>query len=348
MTIKNIQGLRAVAALLVVFVHLGNPNGFEHRYLANPHPFTEALARIGYLGVDLFFLISGFIMVVTTFRAKEKKLSSINFLKRRIIRIYPPLWIINTFVLAVFLLKPSLVNSHSAVPTNIWASYLLLPQAGNALVLVAWTLVYEMFFYLVFALGLLGGLRTLTLTLIAWVSLLALANRINPDPQNIYVAFLQNPIVSEFILGAAIGIMSRKSFPSWFAMTSFLAGLIGSLIVAIPLALGSRGFPEGWTRVESAIPLAGILLGLVLLERRFGAWTPRYVQRLGDASYSLYLWHIPTLTLMGIILHGAHLHTPLAQVLGLLLTMTAVIAVAMVVYRCLELPLTNWLRVRCG
>lgn len=349
MAIEIIQALRAIAALLVVAVHLGNPDGFEARYLHATHPINSALSTIGYFGVDLFFLISGFIMVVTSLRSDGTTSSAKQFLERRLVRIYPPLWIINSLVLVVYIFEPKLVNSHGGERPNILASYLLLPQQGRPLVLVAWTLVFEMYFYLVFALGLMAGsARGLLGTLVLWaVAVGVLSSRTGST--NIYLAFVSNPLSFEFLIGAFIGFLGRKTLPIWVGVTTLGAGLSIFNFLALRIALGLASFPGGWPRVAMAIPLAAILLGLVIIERKRGTYTPPFLVRIGNASYAMYLWHIPILALFGVFVSKLFRGQPVSPVVHVTIVALAyllVIATGIAVFRFIEKPVITTLRRR--
>ena len=141
-TILEIQILRAVAALAVVVMHIG----IELRYWAKA---TLTWTEAGNAGVDLFFVISGFIMVFIAWDRFGSRGAPVDFFVRRLIRIVPLYWLVTTgYVLA---------NSYPA--SRIITSYLfVLDFSANAaplpVVLQGWTLNYEMFFYLVLALAL--------------------------------------------------------------------------------------------------------------------------------------------------------------------------------------------------
>jgi len=167
-TILIVQALRGLAALLVVSVHIGAYDGFEARYFAISAPLTAPLARIGNIGVDLFFIISGFIMIASTLRPDGRSLRPIEFFKRRCIRIYPAVWIIGLAMLPIYFRWPALVDAHRSIKPDLIASYLLLPQAGSPLLRVTWTLVFEMYFYVVFAMALIARARFVVPILFLW------------------------------------------------------------------------------------------------------------------------------------------------------------------------------------
>jgi peptidoglycan/LPS O-acetylase OafA/YrhL len=333
--LRNVQALRAIAALLVVCVHLGNPQGFEARYLhANP-PLLAGVAKIGFTGVDLFFVISGFIMTLTTL-GPAKPPSSAEFFIRRIIRIYPPLWIITAPLLVVYLTHPGLMNSHSAFPPDIAASFLALPQRGSALLLVSWSLVYEMYFYFVFALALGLGRFSFPWVMAIWALGTAALNATFGSSANPWMQLISNPLCFEFLLGVAVG---------WLV----LAGRYGSATLwlslgAVGYAVGAElGSGEGWSRVLASVPLALILFGAIGLEKRSGIVLPRFLDKLGDASYATYLWHIPVLAVFGLFVArmpfgpASRVQDTIIVAFGIALVEIA----ALCVYRYVERPLTR-------
>ena len=113
----SVQALRAIAANLVILTHLFVVEG---KHFAEP--LLPRTAFYGMFGVDIFFVLSGFVMLET---AGGK--SAARFLWNRALRIYPAYWVATSAVLLAFLYNPALVNSSYAEPTCIWKSYLLIP-----------------------------------------------------------------------------------------------------------------------------------------------------------------------------------------------------------------------------
>ena len=122
--IQNIQGLRGVAVLLVVFSHMLR---IEGKYAQFEYILPE-LFLIGMSGVDLFFLISGFVMVAVTQSSSQSKIQIQKFLYYRVTRIYPLYWFYSVLILGVYLLQPNLINSSQGNQVNILESLLLIPQ----------------------------------------------------------------------------------------------------------------------------------------------------------------------------------------------------------------------------
>ena len=114
--LRNVQALRALAALAVVGFHMGVTRGFEDRYLSGA-PLVRAFANFGGFGVDLFFVISGFIMTVTAWNQFARPGAAKRFALRRAARIYPALWLVSIPLLVTYYLWPAAfsaarVNGH--------------------------------------------------------------------------------------------------------------------------------------------------------------------------------------------------------------------------------------------
>jgi peptidoglycan/LPS O-acetylase OafA/YrhL len=142
--IRNVQALRGLAALLVVFVHLDNLL------------LAIGLSTFGGAGVDIFFVISGFIMVYTT---ADRHVTPWSFMADRIARIVPIYWLITLAVFCIALVSPMLLQATRADWNELVKSLFFIPftKADGVVApmfYVGWTLNYEMFFYLLFALGL--------------------------------------------------------------------------------------------------------------------------------------------------------------------------------------------------
>src|SRR6185437_14170487 len=134
--LDNIQALRAIAALLVVFVHLAVPVA------------ALGVAPFGAGGVDLFFVISGFIMVYTTV---GRPISGAEFLGRRIVRIVPLYWLLTLAVFGIALIAPTLLQFTTASWGQLLKSLFFIPFAKangdvQPVLFLGWTLNYEMFF----------------------------------------------------------------------------------------------------------------------------------------------------------------------------------------------------------
>lgn len=294
----NVQALRAIAVLLVVVVHVGNPFGFEPRYLGGER-YLSWINIPGQAGVDLFFVISGLIMTITTWSHERGSKGSRRFMLRRVKRIYPIYWVVTLPVLVVYLVQPTFVNSHSEHPPQILQSFLLVPQAGLPLLAVGWTLTYEMYFYVMFAGALLLSRRWLPVILGGWALITLTLAFLFGDSEAAVVQLFASPLLLEFVYGVAIGyqVMTREPVAPGRLLTT------GIVLLTIALAYASSfddALLDPWFRAFAVGPPAAlIVLGAVGLERRRQFIAPVALQYLGDASYSIYLWHTLLLVAAG-------------------------------------------------
>ncbi|MCK5697327.1 MAG: acyltransferase [Gammaproteobacteria bacterium] len=295
--IKNIQGLRAIAVLLVVVTHL---LPIEEKYAQFDFILPQFL-MIGASGVDLFFLISGFVMVAVTRNAFESQSAIKHFIYHRITRIYPLYWFYSILILGVYLIQPTLVNSSQGNQVNILASFLLLPQTLLPLVNVGWTLIHEIYFYIIFALLLFLPKKTLLWSLIMWGTIVVIGHYIFADSDNPFIHFYFHPLTLEFIAGSLIAI--RYYDHTLYGNAKFFA------IVAVLYWLGTYFLFQHYTGeilpldglrvIIFGIPAGLFLYATLLYEKNYGIIMPKWLCKIGDASYSIYLSHIIVLTIVG-------------------------------------------------
>jgi peptidoglycan/LPS O-acetylase OafA/YrhL len=275
-----VQALRGLAALLVVFVHLEN--------LLLP----IGLPTFGGAGVDIFFVISGFIMVYTT---ADRHVTPWSFMADRIARIVPIYWLITLAVFGIALVLPMLLQATRADWNELTKSLLFIPfRKSNGLIapmlFVGWTLNYEMFFYLLFALGLaLPGKKTGPIGVICCLVCLVGAGLVG-RPQNVFGKFYTDTIVLDFALGVVIGL-AHRNIPLRATISnkavvavSVLAGVVAAVL--LPLA-----FPHVTTFVVSGLPSCLIVGGALALERWGWMVKTGWCLAIGNASYSIYLTH---------------------------------------------------------
>lgn len=341
--LKNLQALRAVAALSVVIAHMANPEGFEQRWLAGNYSWLSPFDPAGNVGVDLFFVISGLIMVVTTSRTSSGTASAADFGYRRLVRIFPAYWVATLPVLALFLVAPGMVNSSQEHPPQILESLLLLPQPGLPLLLVGWTLTFELYFYLVFALSLLAPKPFRPVILLAWGVATVVCCLAFPETGNPWLALVSSPIALEFLFGAAVGclVVRRLFIAPWVVAGAGVAAVVAALV------LGGHLFPGTWYRVVPVgVLLAAVVYGLIGLEARDRLVAPRWLQTLGDASYSIYLYHVLFLGVLGRFVLARLPEGPVVHALALVFSLAVVIAGSLVAYRLIEKPLITLFRRR--
>lgn len=271
-TLYGIQYLRAFAALAVLAFHAAERSGYAF--------------AIGAAGVDVFFVISGFIMWVIV---ERRPVSPGHFLRERIRRIVPIYWLATGVMVAGALagLFPNLVLTASHIFASLFFVPMRSPSTGELwpVLVQGWTLNYEMFFYAVFASCLLlPGRVRLAVVAAIFVSLVAVGFMVESD--NALFATYTRPIILEFVAGMMIGRLwlSRHVPPRWLALAFIVASFAGFAMIGIL----NLPFDE-WT----CGPLAAALVyGTAFLEKH-GRGVPfaKVPALLGSASYSIYLWH---------------------------------------------------------
>ena len=332
--ILPVQYLRGIAALMVVWFH-----GAEQL------PGAKALIpnAFGNSGVDIFFVISGFIMVVTTHGAG---MSPLEFMRRRIIRVAPLYWLLTLAMVGVALVAPSLFRTLIVTPVTLVESLLFIPHYSDSfpamawpLLVPGWTLNFEMFFYLVFALSLaLPGRWRLAALLVTFVTLVSAGTVLGPmhsAPASVYTSL----IMVEFVLGAVIGTwwLRHRSEPP-------RAVSVVAIVIGFAMLLLRNSEPLGtFTQIIGA---ALVVFGA--LNAAFANWQMPPLRALGDSSYSLYLTHIFTLGVLRILWVRFFVGPATAgQAFAFVVFSLAVCSVTgWIAFRFVETPLTRWINVR--
>lgn len=337
-TLAGIQLLRGIAALLVVFEHYVGTSverGFAIDGLQG--------AAVGHVGVDIFFVISGFIMEHTCggkpYRPGDRSL----FILRRMIRILPLYWTMTALAFAIMLIFSSTVHSH---PTwnQLLMSLLVLPGRDAAgtygyVITMAWTLTYEFYFYILFCFFLPVPPRTRLLALAALFGFAALAGQVFPST-NPLLGILTNPIVFEFLLGCLLAQLLRDG-----KSIGMLTGLVFVVVAIGILLLEFRTTTNNsWVRLALwATPAALLVYATVLVKRGRTRATLRsffvpVFEHIGNISYSLYLSHFFAIAVF-VRLHGSlSRHFDISPWLAGAALFGACILVAQICYLLIERP----------
>ena len=145
--IDNIQIARGLAALVVFLFHF-----HEIETIYSDDVLTPSFFQFGRMGVDLFFVISGFLMIYISGHLAPGLDTARNFLIRRIFRIYPLYWFVTLSVLAVYFASDkTMFDGVVRGAPNILSSLLLVPDMQDPIIRAGWTLLHEVYFYAVFA-----------------------------------------------------------------------------------------------------------------------------------------------------------------------------------------------------
>jgi exopolysaccharide production protein ExoZ len=282
-TFESVQALRGIAAVMVAIFHAGLR--FDH---------TEATFRVGNAGVDIFFIISGFVMWTV---AARRPIGPITFLSHRLVRLVPLYWLWTLLLVAAWSLMPSAFPRLHPTVSHVLLSLAFIPHTSPDIGRITpvlgqgWTLNFEMLFYLLFALVLTLPSRLRFAAIATTLLLLPFARHITTLPPGT----LLSPLLVEFLGGILLArLVSGGSclgvLPSWgcIALGTFL------LIAAHPSA------DDDMARLfQYGVPALLIVGGAVGLELN-GRWPVGKLGRLiGDASYSIYLTHAFVISMLG-------------------------------------------------
>jgi len=350
-TLYSVQALRGVAALLVVLFHLvnfrlpgGEGSGGELLFCGLP------VLSYGFAGVDMFFVISGFIMVHITrnFVPNARSLGAYTF--ARASRIYPLWWVFAALALAYTFATGGQLDTDGSTGAYILRSFALAPQATAPMLEVGWTLVHEMFFYAAFGLLLLLPKRHLPSALMLW-ALALIGVSVVQDAPELAASFTDlalSPLTMEFLFGASLALLlPTLRFRSAQGLILLATGT-AFFVTGMQISPDLLAVDANWAKVVLfGLPCTIMLAGAVMLERT-GTRVPRPAAALGDWSYSLYLSHIFVMSAAGKAYAFAYSVTGFAmfdlagtpaRALFLVATLLACILVAGLSYHLIERPL---------
>ena len=275
--VLSVQYLRGIAAGMVLLEHIG---------LKSSQYSTNVLSgwHVGGAGVDLFFLISGFIMCYTMSEKHQQPNSTITFLWRRVLRIIPLYWFVTCLALIVYVLMPDKVNSTGG-ETDLLASFFLLPSSGSYLVANGWTLSYEFLFYTLFTLGLLFSRGVGSLLVVLALTALSVFGFLQPQ-NSVWGAFLSNQLLLEFAAGIGLCYYMPliKKLPL-MTMPMLMGAGIGGLLAV------NQGIQTDIRVIDFGIPMLLIMAGALGVERELQKRPNQLLNLLGDSSYAMYLIH---------------------------------------------------------
>lgn len=323
--VRSIQYLRGIAAFGVLLFHAARSGGGEF--------------GVGAAGVDVFFVISGFIMWVVT---SGRRATPGEFLRRRVQRIVPLYWGLTLATAAVAVLIPAAFPAMQPTLGHVARSLLFVPHRDEAgliapLIVPGWTLNYEMFFYIVFAVGLLAPVRQrawmVSLALLAIVALRPLG-----DVRSPLWATYTDPLLLEFAAGIWLGkAWSAGRLPGrgvgLALMATGLAGFAASTISGLDV--------DRWRILVWGVPALLLVTGAISLERSgpLPHWWP--LRALGDASYSVYLVHGLAISAAVRVLQQLGLDLP---ALTFSVAIAAGVTAGLLVYHLFERPMMQLFR----
>jgi len=286
----SLEFARGIAALLVVLDHAGYMVR-EDRYFGRD-AFGGLLLNL-HVGVDFFFVLSGFIISTVHWGDAGRRDRLGRYAERRFMRIFPPYWVVLTFVVVTYALSPQLGVARQHEWPSVVASYGLFPMPDQPVLGVAWTLVFEMAFYVLFAGYIFIG-RSLLWIFAPWT--IAILWAAIHGPLDYPADFLTSPYHLEFAMGVlvAAGVRSVGDLGKAPMAALVVAGL--GIFGGCALFMGPSSVLEVPIigRLVFGTAAAAIIFGATKLEAAGGLSIPAPAQMLGAMSYSLYLSHVVT------------------------------------------------------
>ena len=320
----SLQYLRALAATAVLVHHFSGAFGYQ--------------TRVGAAGVDVFFIISGFVMALVT----TNHVTALRFLRDRIIRIVPMYWICTLFLYFCVSLRPNLFPLDVAELGHLLKSLFFIPHISPLgstfpLVIQGWTLIYEMFFYGIFAMALtISQQNRLLITTAAITILLVLGACIRSD--SLAVETFTSPLMLEFVSGLWMYEVYRSGrMPSLEVCVALIA--FSLVAFAIEELLPSVSAPK---ILLFGVPALCLFTGCLGLEGRIPL--VRLILLVGDASYSIYLTN--WFSLLFIVLVGAKFGIVRDGWPVIFASFPAAIILGIIAYRFVEMPVMGLLRHR--
>jgi peptidoglycan/LPS O-acetylase OafA/YrhL len=295
-TLNSIQAMRGIAAVLVMLFH------YRLNFNFSFYNFGNEILISGAVGVPLFFIISGFIMGYT--QKNDGPSASLKFVINRLCRIVPLYYFCT--ILWVIMLNVNMDDASSFNDSiNMFKSFMFIPLSsdtppgfGYATLFVGWSLNYEVFFYLLFAMSLLLGRFKWVFFFTATFALLVVVPGIVDSPTlnaehaygftNPYVAMATNPLIWNFAAGVAIALIIGKVNFDFAATYIKWASWLCIILFAWQYL---SGFNAGVSINKWGIFSCLLLFFMTLREKIFGCNAPKFLVFLGEISFSIYLMH---------------------------------------------------------
>lgn len=331
--LTSLQIGRSFAILTVLLYHL---IPIEKKYFSS-NLILPAVFKLGNIGVDVFFILSGIVIYLSS--KKYYKSEVLTYLKRRMKRVYLPYWFYFFLLLPVYFIFPDRINSSQNGEVNLLKSFLLFPDKNLPLLIVAWSLIHELYFYISYSLKI-RFKQNIGLYIITMIGIGVIARliNINNDP---LLKLISSPLNIEFLFGLLIGkyiIPIIQTISRRVAITTVIlntTGIVSCLYFALitpvlgPYRLLLYGIPAGL-----------FIISLMIFEINLKFKFSKYLVSLGDASYSLYLNHILSLNLIALIFSRLiEFNSGLINAIGLTMILILSILIGQISYKLIEKPI---------
>lgn len=329
LTLHNIQVLRAVAAIMVVLHH-----AFPHyEAMGGELVWLRSISNWGFVGVDIFFVISGFIMAYTTFKKERGLLSAKTFLQHRLFRVFLGYWPFFFMMLAILLVthSPRLDDMSmlgSFTLTNVDMFQLVLP--------VSWSLSYELYFYLLFVFTFMFSLKQLYVAIPLFVGAILFLVLYAFFDASMPSRFFYSHFLLEFFAGVLLFMYQKHLMKLWLLPVSIVI-----MLISLWYGVGHE-LKNGLFRVLSFGTAAlTLVFSVLILEHHKYFLAGKSLKSLGDASYTLYLSHLIIIELFYLsgLRNLFNSQSTFLPLLGFSLLLAICIIFSLLYYKKIEKPL---------
>ena len=333
-----LECIRACAALLVVAYHASNriDNLYSKGAIA-----WERRFEFGNAGVDLFFVISGFIVAHIHFSDIGQPRQYLPYVYKRVTRIYPLYWILFLLVMPLYFLVPTAGEDFQRNALNLIASFFLLPVPPKQVIGLAWSLVPDLIFYAFFGLAILH--RRLGISVLVVWAVLIMCNHVFALSSSYIIGQLLSVCFIVFFAGIAVALLMKAGVAPWSSRAALAAGVTTFVLAphVLPPLHGAKSLSSHICLYLVAALLVWLAIGL---DRREVS-APRLLVALGNATYSICLFHWLMGWVAEQVIAKVHLQpyiSPLPYFIALCIGMTVA---GYLVHNILEKPMMRFSRI---
>jgi exopolysaccharide production protein ExoZ len=340
--LQSVQICRGLAALLVLVYHTSAIMGLQ-KY-GSQNIFNGYLSSLGFIGVDFFFVLSGFIIPFAHQKDVGRSDQFGRYAYRRVSRIYPIYWLYLTVILMAYQVR----GEQSILSfADYFSFYSLLRVSGTATPIPqAWSLFHEIIFYTMFGILILN--RTIG-ALVIGLWLLIIVIRFDYTPFSLgpaawrdFAGVALSLLNLNFLWGTAV-LFALRPMSTRFGLLLIGTGILALIMVAIAERTGTLTlYPQ--LRALDGPASALVLAGLICMEGYISRYASAFFGFFGDASYSIYLTHYAVLSILAKIAVSLNIFGFLAPIPAFAILAVLATAAGCILYAFVERPLLNILR----